>query len=113
MFPIWYVQLVVFNLFLLSKGSDKIEVMMLVDLPRGNDVLKLSDKAFKNMKSLRMLIIKDAIYSGIPQHLSNSLRVLIWSGYPSGCLPPDFVKVPSDCLILNNFKVCSYIKLFL
>ncbi|KAL2990127.1 hypothetical protein AAZX31_11G179500 [Glycine max] len=87
-----------------NEGSDKIEVMMLVDLPRGNDVLKLSDKAFKNMKSLRMLIIKDAIYSGIPQHLSNSLRVLIWSGYPSGCLPPDFVKVPSDCLILNNFK---------
>ncbi|CAJ1959021.1 unnamed protein product [Sphenostylis stenocarpa] len=78
--------------------------MMLVDLPRGNEILKLSDKAFKNMKNLRMLIIKDAIYSGIPQHLSNSLRVLIWSGYPSECLPLDFLNFPSDCLILNNFK---------
>ncbi|KAK7401330.1 hypothetical protein VNO78_12725 [Psophocarpus tetragonolobus] len=92
-----------------NEGTDKIEVMLLVDLPCGNEVLKLSDKAFKNMKSLRILIIKDAIYSGVPQHLSNSLRVLIWSGYPTGCLPPDFLNLPSGCLILNSFKNMEFL----
>lgn len=96
-----------------NEGTDKIEVMMLFDLPQENDVVKLSDKAFKNMKSLRILIIKDAIYSGVPQHLPDSLRVLIWSGYPSNCIPPDLLNLPSDCLILNKFKVCNCVNLFL
>lgn len=86
---------------------------MLFDLPQENDVVMLSDKAFKNMKSLRILIIKDAIYSGVPQHLPDGLRVLIWSGYPSKCIPPDLLNLPSDCLILNKFKVSNCVNLFL
>nr|KYP59772.1 TMV resistance protein N [Cajanus cajan] len=92
-----------------NEGTDTIEVMMLADIPQGNDVLKLSDRAFKNMKSLRILILKDDIYHGVPQHLPNSLRVLLWSGYPSGCLPPDFFKLPSECLILDKFKNMAYL----
>lgn len=95
---------VVVNIFLFVKGNDKTEVMVLDSLPQEN-VEKLSDKAFKEMKSLRILIIKDAIYSEVLQHLPNSLRVLDWSGYPSWCLRPDFVKLPSNCLIFNKFKV--------
>ncbi|CAJ2638896.1 unnamed protein product [Trifolium pratense] len=86
-----------------NAGNGNIEVMILDNLPQEN-VEKLSDKAFKDMKSLRILIIKDAIYSEVLQHLPNSLRVLDWSGYPSCCLPPDFVKLPSNCLIFNKFK---------
>lgn len=86
-----------------NSGNDKIEVMILDNLPRGH-LENLSDKIFKEMKSLRILIIKDAIYSEVLQHLPNSLRVLDWSGYPSWCLPLDFVNLPSNCLILNQFK---------
>ncbi|XP_050882244.1 disease resistance protein Roq1 isoform X3 [Lathyrus oleraceus] len=85
-----------------GKENDKIEVMVLDNLPQGS-VEKLSDKAFKEMKSLRILIIKDAVYSEVLQHLPDSLRVLDWSGYPSCCLPPDFVNLPSSCLIFNKF----------
>ncbi|GAU20905.1 hypothetical protein TSUD_120970 [Trifolium subterraneum] len=87
-----------------NAGNGNIEVMILDNLPQEN-VAKLSDKAFKEMKSLRILIIKDAVYSEVLQNLLNSLRVLDWSGYPSCCLPPDFVNLPSNCLIFNKFKM--------
>ena len=63
-------------------------------------------KAFKKMKNLKTLIIKNCHFSEVPKHLPNSLRVLEWWGYPSQYLPSDFYpkklsifKFPKSCFM--------------
>ncbi|MED6203788.1 hypothetical protein PIB30_002551 [Stylosanthes scabra] len=46
--------------------------------------------AFKEMKNLKTLIIKNGYFSRSPKHLPNSLRVLEWWRYPARCFPNDF-----------------------
>ncbi|KAK7244791.1 hypothetical protein RIF29_39617 [Crotalaria pallida] len=86
-----------------NAGSDKIEGIMLNYLPP-EKVVQLNDKAFKKMKSLRILITMDGYYNEVIKHLPSSLRVLVWTGYPSRCLPPDSLNLRSSCLILDKFK---------
>ncbi|KAI9080650.1 hypothetical protein K1719_037407 [Acacia pycnantha] len=91
-----------------NMGTDKIEVIMLDNIAQGKE-LKWGRKAFKKMKSLRMLIIRNACFSRGPRYLPNSLRILEWAGYPSRSLPPNFhptnlaiLNLPSSCLILDR-----------
>ncbi|KAE9588313.1 putative TIR domain, winged helix-turn-helix DNA-binding domain-containing protein [Lupinus albus] len=69
-------------------GTDKIQGIML-DLPEKQEV-QLSAQALKKMKNLRMLIIRNAEFSGGPLHIPRNLRMLDWKEYPSPSLPFDF-----------------------
>lgn len=89
------------------KGTAAIEVVVL-DLSKDKEE-QWSGKAFKHMKNLRILIIRNAHFSRGPQNLPNSLRVLHWSGYPSPSLPSNFnpknlviLSLPESCL--KSFK---------
>ncbi|MED6203785.1 hypothetical protein PIB30_002548 [Stylosanthes scabra] len=46
--------------------------------------------AFKEMKNLKTLIIKNGYFSLSPKNLPDSLRVLEWWRYPANCFPDDF-----------------------
>jgi len=70
------------------KGSDKIEFIKLEGY--NNIQVQWDGKAFKEMKNLRILIIKGSSFSTVPEHLPNTLRVVDWSCYPSPSLPSDF-----------------------
>ncbi|MED6203780.1 hypothetical protein PIB30_002544 [Stylosanthes scabra] len=52
--------------------------------------VKWDGTAFKEMKNLKTLIIKNGYFSRSPKHLPNSLRVLEWWRYPAKCFPHDF-----------------------
>ncbi|XLT60594.1 hypothetical protein HN873_053198, partial [Arachis hypogaea] len=71
------------------KGSEKIQGIML-DLPEKQEV-QLSDQDFRKLKNLRMLIIRNAEFSGGHVHLPRNLRLLDWKEYPSPSLPSDFL----------------------
>ena len=49
-----------------------------------------SGDAFRKMPNLRIIVIRNALFSIGPTYLPNSLRVLEWSMYPSPSLPEDF-----------------------
>ena len=44
-------------------------------------------ESFSKMRNLKLLIIDNVHLLHDPKHLPDSLRVLIWSGYPSKSLP--------------------------
>ena len=46
--------------------------------------------AFKKMKKLKTLIIRNGHFSKGPKHLPNTLRVLEWKRYPTQYFPYDF-----------------------
>ncbi|XP_035546694.1 disease resistance protein RPV1-like [Juglans regia] len=73
-----------------STGTNKIEGMI-IDMPKGEDVIRLSPKAFVQMKGLRVFINRNASFSSGPNYLSNKLRVLDWFEYPLQSLPPNFL----------------------
>ncbi|XP_035547079.1 disease resistance protein RPV1-like isoform X4 [Juglans regia] len=73
-----------------STGTNKIEGMI-IDMPEGEDVIRLSPKAFVQMKGLRVFINRNASFSSGPNYLSNKLRVLDWFEYPLQSLPPNFL----------------------
>ncbi|XP_072092572.1 disease resistance protein Roq1 isoform X2 [Arachis hypogaea] len=77
-------------------GSDRVEVIILHSSKRR---VNWNGKAFKKMRNLKVLIFWDVHFSVGPDHLSNSLRVLEWDGYPSPSLPSDFH--PTKLFILN------------
>lgn len=77
--------------------------MIIIDLSENKEV-QWSGEAFKKMKNLRILIIRNARFSIGPQNLPNSLRVLDWSGYPSPSLPADFN--PKNLMILSLPESC-------
>ncbi|MED6112668.1 hypothetical protein PIB30_063664 [Stylosanthes scabra] len=52
--------------------------------------VKWDGAAFKEMKNLKTLIIKNGYFSRSPKHLPNSLRVMEWWRYPANCFPYDF-----------------------
>ncbi|KAL2318724.1 hypothetical protein Fmac_032600 [Flemingia macrophylla] len=55
--------------------------------------------AFEKMKWLRILIIRNTLFSCEPKHLPNHLRVLEWEEYPSKSLPSKFH--PKNIIIFN------------
>ncbi|KAJ7974071.1 Disease resistance protein [Quillaja saponaria] len=71
-----------------NMGTEKIEGIKL-DLPERREV-KWNRKAFKEMKNLRIIIIRNAYLKGGPKYLPDNLRLLEWQEYPSQYLPDDF-----------------------
>ncbi|QHO13863.1 hypothetical protein HN51_071273 [Arachis hypogaea] len=58
---------------------------------KNDDVeVKWDGTAFKEMKNLKTLIIKNGRFSRGPKYLPNSLRVLEWRRYPSRYFPSNF-----------------------
>ncbi|CAJ1940541.1 unnamed protein product [Sphenostylis stenocarpa] len=91
-----------------NSGSDTVEGIMLHP-PKQEKIDYWSMTAFKKMKNLRILIIRNAIFSSGPSYLPNSLRLLDWKGYPSKSFPQNFYphrivdfKLPHSSLILKN-----------
>jgi len=101
------------------KGTNTIEVII-ANLNKDRKV-KWCGKAFGQMKSLRILIIRNGWFSRGPQILPNSLKVLDWSGYQSSSLPSDFnpknlaiLNLPESCLKrFESFKACNLFKISL
>ncbi|XP_042966079.1 disease resistance protein RPV1-like isoform X2 [Carya illinoinensis] len=71
-----------------NKGTNNIEGI-LIDLPN-EDLIHLSPGAFKKMPNLRMLIIRNALFSELPSYFSNKLRVLDFKNYQGTSLPSNF-----------------------
>ena len=62
-------------------------------------------KAFKKMKNLKTLIIRNGCFSKGPQYFPDSLRVLEWWRYPSRCLLSNFY--PKKLSIFKLHSSCS------
>ncbi|KAJ6951360.1 TMV resistance protein N-like isoform X2 [Populus alba x Populus x berolinensis] len=71
-----------------DEGTDEIEAIML-DFHEPEE-MHLNAKAFKKMKRLRILIIRNALLTVAPVYLSNELRWLEWPGCPLLSLPSTF-----------------------
>ncbi|CAN6686902.1 unnamed protein product [Malus baccata var. baccata] len=70
------------------KGTRAIEGIVL-QLPEIEEV-HWSCEAFSNMHGLRFLEFDNLIISSRPKFLPCSLRIMVWSCYPSKSLPPSF-----------------------
>ena len=62
----------------------------MLDLPEKQEV-QLSAQDLKKMKNLRMLIVRNAEFSGGSVHLPSNLRMLDWEECASPSLPSDFL----------------------
>ncbi|KAH1206311.1 TMV resistance protein N [Glycine max] len=101
-----------------NKGTSQIEIICL-DFPSfgKEEIVELNTKAFKKMKNLKTVIIKNGKFSKGPKYLPNNLRVLEWWRYPSHCLPSDFhpkklaiCKLPYSCI--SSFDLDGLWKMF-
>src|ERR1044072_7518660 len=89
---------------------------MMLHPPNQEKVDRWTHAAFQKMKNLRILIVRNTIFSTGPSHLPNSLRLLDWKGYPSNYFPPNFYprrivdfKLPHSSLILKKpFQVHKF-----
>jgi hypothetical protein len=68
--------------------------MIYLNFPSMEAVIEWNGDAFKKMKNLKTLIIKNGQFSKGPKYLPSTLRVLKWKGYPS--------KFPSSATVLNK-----------
>ncbi|ESW26561.1 hypothetical protein PHAVU_003G129700 [Phaseolus vulgaris] len=91
-----------------NSGSDTVEGIMLHP-PKQEKIDYWTVTAFKKMRNLRILIVRNTIFSSGPSYLPNSLRLIDWKGYPSNCFPPDFhphrivdFKLPHSSLIFKK-----------
>ncbi|KAG4385092.1 hypothetical protein AAZX31_12G025800 [Glycine max] len=87
----------VFQVLVNDTGSSKIQGIML-DPPLREEI-ECTDIVFKKMKNLRILIVRQTIFSCEPCYLPNNLRVLEWTEYPSQSFPSDFY--PSKLVRFN------------
>lgn len=67
--------------------------------PPLREEIECTDIVFKKMKNLRILIVRQTIFSCEPCYLPNNLRVLEWTEYPSQSFPSDFY--PSKLVRFN------------
>ncbi|XP_057761743.1 disease resistance protein Roq1-like [Arachis stenosperma] len=75
---------------------------------KNDDVeVKWDGIAFKEMKNLKTLIIKNGRFSRGPKHLPNSLRVLEWRRYPSRYFPSNFNPEKLSILKLPDYLYMS------
>ncbi|KAF7813108.1 TMV resistance protein N-like isoform X1 [Senna tora] len=81
-----------------KEGTYKVGAVIL-DYPAGVLEINWDGKAFKEMKNLKILIIKNAYFLRGPKYLPNSLRILQWQRYPSSRLPVGFC--PTKLVILD------------
>ncbi|XP_028760595.1 TMV resistance protein N-like [Neltuma alba] len=91
-----------------NTGTDEIEVIIL-DLPKDKEI-QWNGKAFKKMKKLKVLVIKNASFSEGIKYLPNSLCVLEWKGYPFKYLPSNFH--PTKVVHLDLSNSCVVPQLF-
>lgn len=97
----------------LEKGTDTIEGIVL-DMPNMKQEVQLKANTFGDMRRLRILIVRNAQVSGVPQNLPNNLRLLEWNEYPSTSLPANFhpktlvvLNLPKSHIAMDEpFKVC-------
>ncbi|XP_030938858.1 disease resistance protein RPP2A-like [Quercus lobata] len=89
-----------------SKGSDKIQGLML-DLPNPITV-QLHAKAFRKMKNLKFLIVRNVLISEELKYLPNGLKLLEWHQYPFS-LPSNYclqqlvvLEMPRSCIRLEK-----------
>ncbi|CAJ1952313.1 unnamed protein product [Sphenostylis stenocarpa] len=74
-----------------NTGTSKIEIICLdLSICEKEETLEWNGNAFKKMKNLKILIIRNGKFSKAPNYFPESLRVLEWHGYPSNCLPSNF-----------------------
>ncbi|XP_048436796.1 TMV resistance protein N isoform X1 [Pyrus x bretschneideri] len=78
----------IFHIFTTNTGTGAIEGIVL-QLPEIEEV-HWSCEAFSNMHGLRFLEFDNLIISSSPKFLPCSLRIMVWSWYPSKSLPPSF-----------------------
>ncbi|PRQ22466.1 putative TIR domain, P-loop containing nucleoside triphosphate hydrolase [Rosa chinensis] len=79
---------VIHNVLKKNKGTDKIRAMVM-DLPE-LEVAHWKPEAFSNLTQLSLLHIRNVNLPEGLTSLSNSLRLLDWSGYPLRSLPQNF-----------------------
>ncbi|XLS69246.1 hypothetical protein HN51_020269 [Arachis hypogaea] len=89
-------------------GSSSIEGIMLHPATH-EEVDHWITTAFNKMENLRILIVRNTIFSTAPSCLPKSLRLLEWKGYPSESSPLDFhpnrivdLKLPHSALKLEK-----------
>ncbi|XP_047148609.1 disease resistance protein Roq1-like [Vigna umbellata] len=74
-----------------NKGTGKTEIIRLdLSISEREETLEWNPNAFRRMKNLKMLIIRNGKFSEGPSYFPKSLRVLEWHAYPSNCLPSNF-----------------------
>ncbi|KAG2668373.1 hypothetical protein I3760_15G157700 [Carya illinoinensis] len=104
-------------------GTDNVEGIV-VDFPKGDDIIRLSPKAFKKMKRLRLFGCRNAHFSEELNFLPNSIRVLDWPNCPLQSMPSKFrgdklsiLLMPGSSKFKNltamNFDDCQSITKFL
>ncbi|XP_028207833.1 TMV resistance protein N-like isoform X1 [Glycine soja] len=92
-------------------GSSEIEIICLdFSLSEKEATIEWEGDAFKKMKNLKILIIRNGKFSQGPNYFPESLRVLEWHRYPSNCLPSNFppkelaiCKLPQSCITSFGF----------
>ncbi|XLT24057.1 hypothetical protein HN873_055349, partial [Arachis hypogaea] len=92
-------------------GSHKIEIIKLA-FPKADEKLNWDGVAFMKMNNLRTIVINKGDFSDSPKHLSNSLKVLKWRGYPSQIFPFDFYPKEIAILWLPDSSISSLISFF-
>ncbi|XP_035546829.1 disease resistance protein RPV1-like isoform X2 [Juglans regia] len=67
-------------------GTENVQAIV-VDFPEDDDMIRLSSKAFKKMKRLRLFRCRNARFYGELKSLPNGIRVLDWPKCPLQSLP--------------------------
>ncbi|XP_062016489.1 disease resistance protein Roq1-like isoform X2 [Rosa rugosa] len=93
----------IFHVFSKNTGTEAIEGIVLY-LPEFEQAC-LNPETFSKMSRLKLLQIHNLNLSPGPKYLSNSLRFLEWSLYPSKSLPPTFQPDGLTELNLRHSKV--------
>ncbi|KAG6628114.1 hypothetical protein CIPAW_15G178500 [Carya illinoinensis] len=91
-------------------GTDNVEGIV-VDFPKGDDIIRLSPKAFKKMKRLRLFRCRNAHFSEELNFLPNSIRVLDWPNCPLQSMPSKFRGDKLSILLMpgsSKFKVSKF-----
>ncbi|KAK2379229.1 TMV resistance protein N [Trifolium repens] len=98
----------VLNVLKGNLGSTKVEGIMLCP-PKQEKVDHWAYTTFKKMKNLRILIVRNTLFTSGPSYLPNSLRLLDWKFYPSQNFPAYFYphrivdfKLPHSSMIMKN-----------
>ncbi|CAJ2655668.1 unnamed protein product [Trifolium pratense] len=98
----------VLNVLKGNLGSTAVEGIMLQP-PKQEKVDHWDYTSFAKMKNLRILIVRNTLFSLGPSYLPNTLRLLDWKCYPSKDFPPTFYpyrivdfKLPHSSMILKN-----------
>ncbi|KAH1152258.1 hypothetical protein GLYMA_16G210800v4 [Glycine max] len=95
-----------------NSGTSEIEIISLdLSLSEKETTIEWNGNAFRKMKNLKILIIRNGKFSKGPNYIPESLRVLEWHGYPSSCLPSNFhpkelaiCKLPQSCITSFGFQ---------